>query len=87
MDNEFLYLEKNGRKIKYDLTSLFKKIPFDKKGDEYQNNSISNDLSMRTIEIEGEKLVVQMFQFTVTFNRKSGEIIQVYVDEGFVLEY
>jgi hypothetical protein len=87
MDNEFLYLEKNGRKVEYDLTSLFKKIPFDKKGDEYQNNSISNDLSMRTIEIEGEKLVVQMFQFTVTFNRKSGEIIQVYVDEGFILEY
>jgi hypothetical protein len=91
-----LVCQENGKKSLIPLNSFFNRLPKNLSGEEFQDVTLKNEVPIIDAELNGKKLKVILFRFSIDFDRKSGKVSAISIGNygegngefpGFVLEY
>lgn len=87
IENQQLICDFDGEITRIDLKKYFDRFPKNLKGDDYQMEDMDDRIAQIPLQIRGKKVVLFLNQFSIKYLRKTGEIDEVSVEDGFVFEF
>jgi hypothetical protein len=87
IENQQLICDFDGEITRIDLKKYFDRFPKNLKGDDYQMEDMDDQIAQIPLQIRGKKVVLFLNQISINYLRKTGEIDEVSVDDGFVFEF